>query len=474
MKQVVPHLGPERGRRLAGLQLQDRRLDVRRQLAPLQRAEAAAVLGGSILGVLLGQQQEILSLQQQGVHMLRLSTRRLPAIFTGAGLGQEQDVPRLEREPGLELLAVVLQVTIDLLLGDRDAQRDLASDHPLHHQLLPQPLLHPIQRQSLRLEQVLELTRAGDVHALHHLVQLLVHLRIFDHDLLALGLLQLDPTLDDALEQAEPQLLPGLGVGRLLLGLVEIVRLGLVELVQRDRVVVHDTDHAVEDRVGLGQRLTRNRERRRRPRGRRRAGIDRRGLALAGERHPGRHGTAGGEQGQDGQPSQPTRRAHASESSTARIASRTAGQGSAGIRASIVYSLLSRRVPRRRAMTCRMRSELTGVPGANVITARPSRASRRSTASGRATARSPATSRRASTAGGGGPKRSASSARSSSISAGPGASASRLYRASRWLTSGTYVSGSSASTSIEIAGSTEAAVGGSPVNSLTASLRSLV
>ena len=57
------------------------------------------------------------------------------------GVGHEQDVARVEGEARLELVAVLLDVAVDLLLGDRDPQGHLAPDELLHHDLVAQPLL---------------------------------------------------------------------------------------------------------------------------------------------------------------------------------------------------------------------------------------------------------------------------------------------------------------------------------------------
>src|SRR5207245_4597818 len=123
-EEMVPDLGPERRGDLAGIELEDRRLDVGRQLSPLQAAEAASVLARCVLGVLLGQLAEVLPLEQERVHMHGPLPGGLPALLALARLGQKQDMAGLEGEPDLELLPVLLQVLADLLLGYRPAEGD--------------------------------------------------------------------------------------------------------------------------------------------------------------------------------------------------------------------------------------------------------------------------------------------------------------------------------------------------------------
>src|SRR4029077_16471022 len=102
-------------------------------------------------------------------------------------------------------------------------------------------------------------------------------------------------------------------------------------------------------------------------RGRRRGRGD---LALAEQRHPGRDRAARDREGKEQQGDRGGgARAHRRASRSFARASRTAGQGSAGIRASTVYSFLSLRAPRLAAIVLSIRSGVTGVDGANVSTA---------------------------------------------------------------------------------------------------------
>src|SRR5580765_868848 len=125
MEQVIADGRPCRRRRLPGLEAKDRLLDLRRELSSLERAQAAAVLRRGILRILLGERREVLPFLHLPVDLLGLLARRGPAVLPLAGPGQEQDVARLEREAGLELAAVRVDVSVDLLLGDRDAEGDL-------------------------------------------------------------------------------------------------------------------------------------------------------------------------------------------------------------------------------------------------------------------------------------------------------------------------------------------------------------
>src|SRR5690242_14569653 len=215
-EQVIAHLGAERGGDLPGLEAQDRLLDVGRQLAFLDVAQAAPVLAGRILRVLLGHVGEVLALQEEPVDLLRLLARLEPALLALIRIRQHQDVPRREGEPGLELLPVVDQVLVDLLLGDRYAEGDLPADHPLHHELLAEPLLDPLDGEALGLDDLLELLLVLGLELPHDVGEAVVQLRVLDHDLLPLGLLELDAVLDQVLEQPGAQGLAGLPVRDLL------------------------------------------------------------------------------------------------------------------------------------------------------------------------------------------------------------------------------------------------------------------
>src|SRR6185369_8245853 len=138
------HGRPCRRRRLAGLQAEDGLLDLRRELSSLERAQAAAVLRRGILRILLGERREVLPFLHLPEDLLGLLPRRGPAVLPLAGLGQEQDVARLEREAGLELGAVGVDVPVDLLLGDGDAQGDLAARDPLDQDLVTDALLETV------------------------------------------------------------------------------------------------------------------------------------------------------------------------------------------------------------------------------------------------------------------------------------------------------------------------------------------
>ena len=81
-----------------------------------------------------------------------------------------------------------------------------------------------------------------DVHLLHDVRHLLVHLDVVDADPFALGLLELEPVLDHALEEPVAQGNARVRGGPRFLRLVQVVGLRLVELEEGDGVVVHDAD----------------------------------------------------------------------------------------------------------------------------------------------------------------------------------------------------------------------------------------
>src|SRR5262245_28688128 len=58
VEQVIADLGPKRGRGVTGLEPKDGLLDLRRELAALERAEATAVLRRRILRVLARESRE--------------------------------------------------------------------------------------------------------------------------------------------------------------------------------------------------------------------------------------------------------------------------------------------------------------------------------------------------------------------------------------------------------------------------------
>src|SRR5713101_2857891 len=426
LEQVVPHLGAERRRMLTGREPEDGLLDVGRQLPPLENPEAAAVLGGGrIVGEVPRQLAEVFPAHDASVHVLRPSPRRLPAVLPRPGGGQEEDMPGLEGQARFELFAIGVEVLIDVLLGHRDAEVDLAALDALHQQLLAEPLLEAFHAQALGLDHRLELGIGLGAQLLLNLVDLRFHLRVFHRDLLALGLLELESLLDDGGQHLFAEGHALLAGERLLLVLIEAVGLRLIQLVQRDGIAVDHADDAVHYRLAVrgrrGPRQDGSAELAARRRGRRSLGR----LGLAHDRHPRGSSAAGQRESDCHRQDEPRRAAHARDSRRARSASRTAGQGPAGTGASNMNSFRMRTPLPARPMAARIRSGVTGVDGANVTSARPPPVSTRSAWSRRASARSPTTSSSASTGGGGGPKRSASSRRISVIASSPSRSVRR-------------------------------------------------
>src|SRR5437016_3701756 len=404
---------------------QDGRLDVRGRLAPLGHAEPTAVLGRArVLGILAREIAEVLAREHAAVDLVGATPRRRPAVLARAGPGHEEDVAGLESQARLELFPVGDQVAVDLLLGDGDTQRHLAPDHALHEQLLANALPDRLDDQALGLDHLLEFCRRGGPQPLLDLSHPLRHLGILDGELLALGLLDLEPLLDDAGEDPLPELRALLALGRARqLVLVEVVGLRLIELIQGDGIAVHHADDPVHDGLGVGRQGGAREERRADLAGGR--GARRRPLGLADEGHPRGNGAARESGGDACDEDEPDRAPHARDSSSARSASRTGSQGPVGIIASSVNSFRMVTPLPRRPTTTKMRSGVTGVDGAKVTSARPPPASRRSTPSRRLSTRSPTTSSSATTAGGGGPKRSASSVRIWATSSSSPMSASR-------------------------------------------------
>ena len=136
MEQVVADRGAVGGDDLAGLR---RRMACSISGVSSPRLSVPRLppsFAGGILRVLLGERREVLAFLHRPYTCSAFLRAAGPALLLLAGLGQEQDVARLEREARLELVAVVLEVPVDLLLGDGDAQRDLAARDPLHQDLV--------------------------------------------------------------------------------------------------------------------------------------------------------------------------------------------------------------------------------------------------------------------------------------------------------------------------------------------------
>src|SRR6185503_19240545 len=140
-EEVVPDLRAERRRRLARREPENGGLDIRRQLAALERAQGAAVLAGAVLRQRLGELPEIGAAQHAIVGVGGAAARVLPAVLAPVGVGDEEDVARLEGEPRLELLTVLLDVAVDLLLGDGHPQVHAPAPDAIHHDLVADPLL---------------------------------------------------------------------------------------------------------------------------------------------------------------------------------------------------------------------------------------------------------------------------------------------------------------------------------------------
>ena len=151
-------------------------------------------------------------------------------------------MPRVVAEPGLELLPVGLEILGDLRVGHRDPGRHLAPDEARHLDPVTHPFLDGLQSEALSLDEPLELLAALDVDLLDPLGQLFLDLGLVHDDLVALGLLELEPALDHPPEELLDELVRRL---RGLLVLVPVDRDGLLQLGERDRVVVHHRDDAV-------------------------------------------------------------------------------------------------------------------------------------------------------------------------------------------------------------------------------------
>src|SRR3989442_7623342 len=122
---VVSEAGPVGPRDLAGLQDEDLGLDVLGELAALERSQVAAVLRAGVLGVLPRELNEVGALHQLRPNHVGPDPGRLPRGVRGIGR-RDLDWPRVIAQARLELLLVLGDVLIDLGVGHRDAQCDLA------------------------------------------------------------------------------------------------------------------------------------------------------------------------------------------------------------------------------------------------------------------------------------------------------------------------------------------------------------
>src|SRR5262249_16775702 len=128
---VVTERRPVRGRHLAGLQLQDLGLDVLRELSALEAAEVATVFRARVLRMGSRDGREIPGFEHLLAQDVRADPGALPGRVVGA-LRHDENVPRVVRQAGLELLPVFFHVLNDLRIRDRDTQRNFATDHLLH------------------------------------------------------------------------------------------------------------------------------------------------------------------------------------------------------------------------------------------------------------------------------------------------------------------------------------------------------
>ena len=84
--------------------------------------------------------------EQQRIHLVGFAAGRLPPLLALAdGAGRNRMCRASNERPDLQLVPVVVEVPVDLLLGDRDTQGDLPARQALDHDLFPDPLLarHP-------------------------------------------------------------------------------------------------------------------------------------------------------------------------------------------------------------------------------------------------------------------------------------------------------------------------------------------
>src|SRR5438552_7342572 len=185
----------------ARLQAQDLGLDVLSQLAPLEYSEVAAVFRAGVARVPASELGEVGPLNRLGAEQLAPDARGLPGRVGGAALRHDQNVPRMVGEAGFELLPVGLDVLGDLGLGHRNPEPHLPVDHTRHAELVADPLLDRLHGETLRLEELLELLATPHLQLLDPLRQLLLDLGLIHRDLLALGLLDLEPVLDHLREE---------------------------------------------------------------------------------------------------------------------------------------------------------------------------------------------------------------------------------------------------------------------------------
>src|SRR3989441_3784300 len=332
-------------------------------------------------------------------------------------------------EASFKLLAVGVEVLIDLGLGHGDPEPHLPVDHARHTHLFTEPLLDRVDGDALGLEAPLELLASRGAQLFDPLRQLLLDLGLIHRDLLALCLLDLEPFLDHLGEKLLDELVRH---RRLLARLGPVIVDGLLELAQRNRVVVHDGDDAVGHILVRGLRGS---PRLRRPLLLRRlspawrgGGRLRRGSVLrpADAWHRRRRRAAAEREGQQSGRCEPPDHDWSRLSRRRSREPRTRAHSPRSTTASIVNSrfILSR--PQLPSIARTSRRGSRGVPGANETNATPSPASSFSTPSRRAATRKWTMSRSCSASSGSGPNRSTSSPRRSSTSGSLTAPASRL------------------------------------------------
>src|SRR5438128_5272967 len=243
---VKAELGPVGRGDLARPQPEDLVFDLLGELAPVQIAEIAAVLGAGIPGVLPCQLREVPPVDDLRAEQVRADAGRLPAGVAVA-LRDDQDVTGVVGQARVELRSILIDVAADLGIRDRYPQRDLATDDLGDTQRVAQPLLHGFHRETLRPDERLELLGRLGAEALHPLGHFLVQLDVVDDDLVALGLLQLQAAVDHPGQKLTAELF----VARrdLLLVLLPEHRDALLQLGERDGVVVDDGDDPVGDRL---------------------------------------------------------------------------------------------------------------------------------------------------------------------------------------------------------------------------------
>src|SRR5262249_7853283 len=180
-------------RDLPGREAENLQLDVLGELAAFQCSEIAAVAGARVLRVLLGELGKVRALEELAADEIGPDAGVLPGRVGGAGVRLDQDVPRLLAQSVFELRAVGLEIPRPLRLGHRNPEPHLPPDDPVAPDLVADPAPDGVDREPLRLEYRVELLAALHIHLLEPVGQLLLDLGVFDDDLIALGLLHLQP-----------------------------------------------------------------------------------------------------------------------------------------------------------------------------------------------------------------------------------------------------------------------------------------